>query len=363
MQIVVTELGTVDEPRADNARHSLAELLTIAFVAVLCGATGCVEMAAFGRSQSGFFKRFLKLKHGVPSHDTFSTVFRMLDPRSLDAALGRIMAQIATKLGDTGVIAIDGKVLKGAHDKGKSSEAEMMVSAYATGLRMTLATVAAEKRNEVAAALAVLDLIDLKGKIVTTDALHCNREMAAKIIDKGGDYCLTLKGNQESLLSDARSLFSKVKARHPTATMETAEHGRIETRVAAVVAAKDMAEHHEFPGLKAFGRIVSTREIDGRVETKERFFVLSRQLKPATLLATRRAHWDIENGLHWGLDVAMGEDAARNRKDNGPANLAVLRRRARDTATADGGKDSLKVRLKRAGWDPEYRLKLLRQMR
>jgi len=198
MQLVVTELATVDDPRAENARHNLAELLAIAFVAVLCGASGCTEMAAFGEAQIAFFKRFLKLKHGVPSHDTFSTVFRMLDPKALDEVLGRLMAQIATKLGETGVIAIDGKVLKGAHDKGKASEAEMMVSAYATGLRMTLATVAAEKRNEVAAALAVLDLIDLKGKLVTGDSLHCNRKMAGKIIDKGGDYCLALKGNQES---------------------------------------------------------------------------------------------------------------------------------------------------------------------
>ena len=363
MQLFLATLAEVDDPRADNARHDLTELLVIAFVAVLCGASGCVEMAEFGTAQFDFFKRFLKLKHGVPSHDTFSTVFRMVDPRALDAAFGKIAAAIGAKLGEAGVIAIDGKALKGAHDKGRASEAEMMVSAYATGLRMTLATVAAVKRNEVAAALAVLDLIDLKGKIVTADSLHCNRKMAAKIIDKGGDYCLSLKGNQESLLSDARSCFGKVDEKHPTAKSETAAHGRIETRVATVVDASDLGTYHEFPGLKAFGRIVATREVDGKVTTKERYFVLSAKLKPATLLAARREHWSIENGLHWGLDVAMGEDAARNRKDNGPANIAVLRRRARDLVAADASKGSLAVKLKRAGWDADYRLKLLSQMR
>ena len=140
MQLFVAALDVIDDPRADNARHDLGELLVIAFVAVLCGATGCVEMAEFGRSQLKFFKRHLKLKHGVPSHDTFSTVFRMLDPKALDAAFGQIAKRIATALGDTGVIAIDGKALKGAHAKGRASECEMMVSAYATGLRMTLVT-------------------------------------------------------------------------------------------------------------------------------------------------------------------------------------------------------------------------------
>ena len=363
MQLFLATLAEVDDPRADNARHDLTEILIVAFVAVLCGATGCVEMAEFGNAQLDFFKRFLKLKHGVPSHDTFSTVFRIIDPKSLDAAFGKIAMAITAKLGEVGVIAIDGKVLKGAYDKGKTSEAEMMVSAYATGLRMTLATVAAEKRNEVGAALAVLDLLDLNGKIVTGDSLHCNRKMAAKIIDKGGDYCLSLKGNQESLLSDARSLLSKIDDKHPTAKAETAEHGRIETRVATVIDAGDLGDYHEFPGLKALGRIVATRQIDGKVTTKERYFVMSATWKPATLLAARREHWYIENGLHWGLDVAMGEDAARNRKDNGPANIAVLRRRARDLVAADTGKGSLAVKLKRAGWDPDYRLKLLSQMR
>jgi predicted transposase YbfD/YdcC len=363
MQLFLTAFQSVPDPRADNTRHLLVEVLIIAFLAVLCGAQHCSEMTAFGRAKLKLLKRFLKLKHGIPSHDTFSTVLRMIDPKALDAAFGSLTAALVAKLGEGGVIAIDGKSLKGAYDKGQSSSPKMMVTAYASGLRLTLATVAAKDRNEVDAALEALGLIDLKGKIVTGDALHCNRRTVAAIVEKGGDYCLALKGNQESLLSDARSSLSKVKAKHAIARTETRAHGRIETRTGIVIEAKGLAEYHEFPGLKAFGRIESTRVIDGRSETDVRIFALSRKLSPEELLATARAHWQIENALHWQLDVSFREDAARSRKDNGPANIAVLRRRALDVARRDSSKGSLTEKLKRAGWDDEFLVNMLAQMR
>ena len=363
MQLFLTAFESVADPRAENTRHDLAEILIIAFLAVLCGAQHCCEMAAFGRSKIKFLKRFLKLRHGVPSHDTFSTVFRMLDPKALDAAFGSLTARLVAALQKGGVIAIDGKSLKGAYDKGCAHAPTMMVSAFATGLRLTLATVAARKGNEVDAALEVLGLIDLKGMIVTGDALHCNRRMVDAIVAKGGDYCFTLKANQDSLLSDARAALGKVKPEHPTAKTETRAHGRIETRVGVVIAAKGLAEHHGFTGLKAFGRIEATRLIDGKVETDVRIFALSRQLSADALLSTVRAHWQIENALHWELDVAFREDAARNRKDHGPASIAVLRRRALDVARTDKSKGSLTEKIKRAGWDDDFLLKLLGHMR
>src|SRR5262245_13269742 len=170
MQLFLTAFESVSDPRAENSRHNLVEILLIAFLAVLCGAQHCSEMAEFGRPKFKFLKRFLKRKHGIPSHDTFSTVFRMLDPKALDAAFGRLTATLVAALAKGGVIAIDGKSLKGAYEKGAKSSPRMMVSAYATGLRLTLATVAAKDRNEVDAALEVIGLIDLKGKIVTADA-------------------------------------------------------------------------------------------------------------------------------------------------------------------------------------------------
>jgi predicted transposase YbfD/YdcC len=298
----------------------------------------------------------------------------MLDPKALDAAFGRITAGLVAALAKGGVIAIEpapaqAKSLKGAYDKGEKSSPRMMVSAYAAGLRLTLATVAAKNGNEVDAALEVLGLIDLKGKIVTGDALHGNRRMVSTIVGKGGDYCIALKSNQESLLSDARSRLAAAdrpkagQKRPPTAKTETMEHGRIETPVGVVVAAQGLAEHHDFAGLKAFGRIAATRTIDGETSTDVRIFALSRKLSPEKLFETARAHWQIENALHWQLDVSFGEDARRNRKDNGPANIAVLRRRALDVARLDQSKGSLTVKLKRAGWNDEFMLKLLSQMR
>jgi predicted transposase YbfD/YdcC len=198
--------------------------------------------------------------------------------------------------------------------------------------------------------LEVLGLIDLKGKIVTGDALYCNRRTVATIIGKGGDYCIARA--TRSLLSDARSCLAAAdkpstgpstgpkagKKPPPTVKTETMAHGRIETRIGVVVEAKGLAEHHDFQGLKAFGRVTATRTIDGKTSTDVRIFALSRKLSPEKLLETARAHWQIENALHWQLDVSFGEDAQRNRKDNGPANIAVLRRRALDVARLDQSK-------------------------
>ncbi len=362
MEIFLAAFDDIPDPRADNARHDLCELLVVAFVAVLCGATSCAEMATFGRAKEHVFRDFLKLKHAIPSHDTFSSVFRMVDPKALDAAFGRVLAQITALLGAGDVIAIDGKALRGARDQGQSARTRMMVSAYAARLRLTLATVAADNGGELEAALEVLSLIALKGKVVTADALHCNRRTVAAITQGGGDYCLALKANQDSLLSDARSCFGKVGFDHPVVSQEEVGHGRKETRTATVVSAKGLAEHHEFPGLKAFGRIASHREADGKVQTETRYFALSWMPEPEVLLATVRAHWQIENALHWQLDVSFREDSARNRKDHGPANLAILRRRALDLARRDTSKGSLSIKLKRAGWSDAFLLSLLNQL-
>ena len=366
MDIFLSAFDDIPDPRADNARHDLCELLVVGFVAVLCGATSCAEMADFGRAKEHVFRDFLKLKHSIPSHDTFSTVFRMIDPKALDAAFGRVLAQIAVLLGDGDVITIDGKALRGARDKGQSAgqsaRTRMMVSAYAARLRLTLATVAADPGGELEAALEVLGLIALKGKVVTADALHCNRRTVAAITEGGGDYCLALKANQDSLLSDARSCFGKALTDHPVARQQEAGHGRNETRTGTVVSAKGLAEHHEFPGLKAFGRIEARRETDGKVQTQTRYYALSWVPEPEVFIATSRAHWGIENALHWQLDVSFREDAARNRKDHGPANIAILRRRALDLARRDTSKGSLSIKLKRAGWNDAFLLSLLNQL-
>ena len=187
-----------------------------------------------------------------------------------------------------------------------------MVSAYATRLRLTLATVAADHGGELAAAIEVPGLIALKGKIVTADALHCNRRTVAAITEGGGDYCLALKAKQDAALSDARSCFSKLSPDHPVARQEGAAHGRKETRTGTVISAEGLAEHHDFPGLRAFGRIESRRETGAIVQTETRYFALSWTPAPEVFMAIVRAHWEIENALHWQRDVSFRE-AVRTR--------------------------------------------------
>ncbi|MBW7057961.1 ISAs1 family transposase [Paracoccus bogoriensis] len=354
MHLFLTAFEDVPDPRAGNIRHDLGELLVIAFVSVLCGATSCAEMAAFGRAKESVFREFLKLKHAIPSHDTFSAVFRMIDPKALDAAFGRVLADVAALLREGDVIAVDGKALRGARDAGESARTRMVVSAYATRLRLTLASVPADRGAELEAAIAALGLIALKGKVVTADALHCNRRTVAAINAGGGDWCLALKANQDSLLSDARACFATLKEGHPSADAQEAGHGRVETRRAVVVSAKGLAEHHDFPGLKAFGRIEATRETAGTTTSETRYFALSWMPAPDVLPATVRAHWAIENAMHWQLDVSFREDAARNRKENGPGNIAVLRRRALDVMRRDTSRGSLSIKLRRAGWDDDF---------
>jgi len=199
-------------------------------------------------------------------------------------------------------------------------------------LRLTLATVAADHGGELEAALEVLGLIALKGKVATADALHCNRRTVAAINAGGGDWCLARPANQGSLLSDAPSCFGKVAQDRPAARQDEAGHRRKETRTGTVISAKGLAEHHDFRGLEASGRIESRRETGGVVQNQTRHFALSWTPASEVFMATVRAYWETPNALHWQLDVSFREDAARNRKGNAPANTAILRRRALDLA-------------------------------
>jgi predicted transposase YbfD/YdcC len=227
---------------------------------------------------------------------------------------------------------------------------------------MTLAARPVVDGDETNAAIAMLANLDIKGAIITGDALHCNRGMAKTIIDRGADYVLPIKGNQDSLLSDARSKIAAAK-KPPSAKTVDEAHGRIETRRAVVVAAAGLAKHHEFAGLKAIGMIESTRSIDGKTQTFVHYFALSRRFKPTELLRIKREHWGIENGLHWQLDVVLDEDMSRTRKDNGPENLALLRRLALNIARTDKSKGSLAGKLRKCAWNDDALFKMLGQMR
>ena len=264
------------DPRADNALHDLTELLFIALMATLCGATSCVDMALFARMKAYLWQDVLELKHGLPSHDTFSRIFRILDPEAFEVAFRRFMkafAQGAKIKRPRGVIAIDGKALRRGYERGKSHMPPVMVTAWAAQTRMALANVLAPDNNEAAGAMQLIGLLQLKGCVVTADALHCHRSMAKEIIARGGDYVLAVKGNQPALLADAKAAIraAERKRKRPITTID-ADHGRKEKRRALVAPVKDMAQQHDFPGLKAVAKITSKRGSD---KTVERYFLMS----------------------------------------------------------------------------------------
>jgi predicted transposase YbfD/YdcC len=353
------------DPRADNALHDLRELLFIALLATLCGATTCSDMALFARTKAYLLEPILTLKHGFPSHDTFSRVFRMLDPKAFERSFRAFMKEFAAAARikrPHGVVAIDGKALRRGYDRGKSHMPPIMVTAWAAQTRMALANVLAPNNNEAAAALQVIDLIQLKGCVVTADALHCHRAMAKAIVARGGDYVLTVKDNQPALLAEAKAaLWAGRRKGLASSTTRDAAHGRREKRSARVVPVEGMAEKHGFPGIAAVACITSKRGSD---KTIERYFLMSQCYSRAEVLRIVREHWTIENSLHWPLDVILDEDLARSRKDNAPANLAVLRRLALNLARAHHEpKISLRAKLMRAGWDDRFLFDMLSHMR
>jgi predicted transposase YbfD/YdcC len=350
------------DPRKNQAQHDLTEMLFISLLATLCGATTCCDIALFGRAKEAMLRTILVLEHGIPSHDTFSRVFRILDPDGLEKAFRRFTKAFATAAKIKGVVAIDGKALRRAYESGQSHMPPVMVTAWSAMTRMALANVQAPGNNEAAGALQLVELLQLKDCVVTADALHCHRGMAKAIVERGGDYVLAVKNNQPGLLRDAKTAIAAAERKKTKqVTTKDADHGRKEARTAIVISVKDMAEKHNFPGLKAVARITSKRGSD---ETVERYFLMTQPYKPAELLRIVREHWGIENVLHWTLDVVLDEDQTRSRKDHAPANLAVMRRLALNIARAHPDtKTSLRGKLKRAAWDDKFLVDMLLNMR
>jgi predicted transposase YbfD/YdcC len=321
----------------------------------------------FGRSKEGLLRQFLRLEHGIPSHDTFSRVFRELDPQAFERAFRRFMAAFAKfngiKLG--GVVAVDGKALRGAYERGRSATPLHMVNVFAAEARMALASCQAPGRNEAAGALAVLAMLSLKGCTITADALHCHRGFAAKVLSRGGHYVLALKQNQSKLFQAVVRRFARAGPRSTASRLEPATHDRREARRATVIRDRSFATTHRFPGVVALARITSRRRRRGKPADKPviRYYLLSAHLSARRLLATARSHWAIENRLHWLLDVVFREDANRARKDNAPENLAILRQFAINILRAHPATISMRQKVKQAGWNDPFLIALLGHMR
>jgi predicted transposase YbfD/YdcC len=351
----------LEDPRSGNSGlHDFYELLMIALCAVLCGSQGAVDMALFAKAKGPFLRSFLKLENGVPSHDTFSRLFRNLDADQFRASFQRFMTKFSGHC--QGVVAIDGKVLRRSFDRASGKSALHMVSAWGCEQRLVLAQIATDaKSNEITAVPKLLEMLTLKGMIVTADALNCQRAIAQQIVDKDGDYALALKGNQGTLHDDVILLLADPECKAVTAApVVEADHGRIETRTATVSTDIEwLQKQHQWPGLKAIGKVVGIRETTDNTTTETAYYLLSAALSPERFNAVVRQHWGVENRLHWRLDVVMNEEQDRTRLGNGPHNLAVLRHMALNAIQKEGSKGSLCGKFKRAGWDDTYLTSLL----
>ncbi len=356
----------VPDPRANNSQYELLETLFIALAAVMCGAEGGEDMEEFGRAKEPLLRQILRLEHGIPSHDTFSRIFRLLDPEAFQKAFQRFLSAFAKSNGIdlTGVVAIDGKALRGAYERGQRATPLHMVNVWAAGARMVLAQYKAPGRNEALGALEVLAMLSLKGCTVTADALHCHRRFAARVLQRGGNYVLALKRNQSALFADAARVFRRSRKRSVAEQLQPSTHDRREWRRAVVVREGKMAEKHRFPGLVAVGRVTCRRRLHGsRTQPLVRYFLLSKYVSAKRLLQTTRSHWSIENQMHWVLDVHFDEDGNRARKDNAPENLAILRSLALNILRSHPSTISIRRKIKRSGWDNAFLLSIFGHMR
>lgn len=356
MSCLESYFGAVPDPRASNVTHRLGDLLVMMIAASLCGASTATEFALFAEQRKQALSRLIDYET-APSHDTFSRLLRLLDPEAFGCAFTRFATAFAQARQDAPeAVALDGKALRRAYEQGLAAAPPLSVSAFAAATRLCLAAASPKPGgNEIETALEVIELIDLAGRTVTADALHCHTRMAKAVTAKGGDYLLALKGNRRPWLDSAKRHLADTAP----AVAERTEtgHGRREWRRAEVVA----ASRPLMPGHRAFVRITSQRD-EARPLT--RLFMASAHLAPDRALDLARAHWQIENRLHWMLDVHLDEDLSRARKDNAPANTALLTRLARNLLQlADVDKDPISHRIKKCAWNDDYLIHAITHMR
>ena len=367
MEPIIAIFQEVRDPRDVNSRHLVSSMLFIALAASLCGAKSAVDIADFGEANAAMLGEIVDLPHGIPSHDSFSRLFRLLDPAELATALARFGQALRAALGlgaPRGVVAVDGKSLRRGYEHGRAFMPPLMVSVWDAETRLSIAVQRAEGGDEIGATLAVLKSLVLKGCIVTADALHCHPRMAEAVRATGAHYALGLKGNHGPLRRAAVEAFAKADATGKLAVHERREsgHGRQERRRVSVIARPPDAP--AFPGLAALARIEAERQSGtGRCEAATRYVALSKRLPPRRVLEVTRAHWSIENDLHWQLDVVFAEDDARTRKNYGPQNLAVIRRMALDILRAHPIDRSISRKMKLATWSRDFFFELFAHMR
>jgi predicted transposase YbfD/YdcC len=364
---IVRHFGNLADPRKDNKRHKLIDIITIAICGIICNADSFEHIAEFGRAKREWLKGFLELPHGIPSADTFERIFSRIDPEEFRGRFVEWM-QTVKKLTHGEVVAVDGKKVRRSHDRSNGKFAIHMVSAWACTAGLVLGqTKTDEKSNEITAIPQLLKVLEIAGCIVTIDAMGCQKDIAQTIVEKGADYVLSLKGNQGSLHDDVKLFFQDHKQNnfkdasfdyHETVD---ADHGKIEIRKYWTTSGIDWLYGKEcWANLKTICMVERERQFEDRVESETSYHIGSIDNDAALFAHAVRSHWRIENSLHWVLDVSFREDESRIRKDMAPQNFAVLRHIALNMIKKETSLNiSIKSKRLRAGWDNNYLLKVL----
>jgi predicted transposase YbfD/YdcC len=358
------------DPRRNNSRHKLIDILTIALFAVICGADGWEAVAEYGRAKFKWLKTFLELPHGIASHDTFGDVFARLQPDAFERCFMEWMKKMV-QLSAGKLVAIDGKSLRRSFEVGwdKSGMAHM-VSAFVAANQMVFAQVKTEgKGQELSAIEKLLRLLELDGAVVTIDALGCQKEIAQQILDAHGQYLLQVKDNQPMLHQKLQSLFAEAMLErfagweHDYFTETDGGHGRVETRRLWVCWDTSLLGElaDQWPGIKSIVLVQRTRDVDGQVSTELSYYIssLDRRTRAKRLASYVRGHWSVENNLHWQLDVSFREDERRIRKGHGAENFSRLCRIALNLLKAEQtSKRGVAIKRQKCGWDNDYLLKV-----
>lgn len=358
-------LSIIKDPRLDRKKlHQLTDILFIAICASFCGCDTWEDIHLFAVIREKWLKRYIELRNGIPSVDTIARVFSLIDPNEFETAFRNWVCTLY-EVKDGKIIAIDGKRLRGSYGEGKS--AIHLVHAFAAESGIALAQVkTAEKSNEVTAIPELLEALLIKGCVITLDAMGCQKKIVKKIIEKGGDYVISLKGNQGKLHDDVKLFLESEKQTNFKKTKhdyyETIEkgHGRVETRRYWITDKINWLDNKaDWRGLKSIGLVESERYVNGETSIETRCFICSVPSDAKKFAQAVRQHWSVENNLHWQLDVTFDEDKLRARAKNAAQNLAIMRRMVLNTLKQETSKGSLKGKRKCAGWSEAYLVKLL----